>query len=464
MGIRSSFAVMVGKATAKLLHIMGKGATSLPGVVTLKLCPNVLATLARDIKVICVTGTNGKTTTCHAIADIISANGYTCLTNSAGANMLNGVVSCFMNASSLTGKVKKDYAVLECDEASLRHITKSMGSLDVTVVVTNVFRDQLDRYGEVLTTLDLIKQGLAHIPNARLVLNADCSLTSSLAESTKHGDVLFFGVNGGFESTSSSDISDAVYCIRCKTKYKYHSHTFGHLGDFYCENCGYHRQKPSVAVDEVTSFNADSADVLMSIDDKQYEAKITLPGAYNIYNGLAAAAIGRVIGLDDKKIIASMSSLTTPFGRMEHVPLGEKGVEMILVKNPAGFNEVISFLTKHCTGEDDILFGLNDNSADGTDVSWIWDVEFEKLSERLREVTTDSQTFFFTGKRGEDLQVRLKYAGFDTGKFKLEKDYRALIQRLMGTGRHTYMVLSYTVMLGLRDKLAEVAPLKKYAR
>ncbi|WP_028510544.1 MurT ligase domain-containing protein [Ruminococcus sp. NK3A76] len=464
MGIRSAFAVMCGKFTAKMLHIMGRGGTSLPGVVTLKLCPNVLGALAKDIKVICVTGTNGKTTTCHAITDILTANGYTCLSNEAGANMLNGVVSCFMNAASLTGKVKRDYAVLECDEASLRHITRSFGKLDVTVVVTNVFRDQLDRYGEVLTTLDLIKQGLANVPQTSLVLNADCSLTSSLAETTEHKDVTFFGVNTSFDNTSSTDISDAVYCIKCKTKYKYRSHTFGHLGDFYCENCGYHREKPFVAIEQVKEFKAASAEVVMSIDGSSYDAKITLPGAYNLYNGLAAAAIGKTIGLDDKTVISSMSKLTTPFGRMEHIPLTDKGVEMILVKNPAGFNEVISFLTAHCTGEDDILFGLNDNSADGTDVSWIWDVEFEKLSERIKEISTEKQTYYFTGKRGEDLEVRLKYAGFDTSKFQLDKDYRTLIQTLKGTGRHTYMVLSYTVMLAFRDKLGEVVELKKYAR
>lgn len=464
MGIRSSFAVMAGKLTAKMLHIMGRGATSLPGVVMLKICPNVLGAMAKDIKVICVTGTNGKTTTCHAITDMLTANGYTCLSNEAGANMLNGVVGCFMNAASLTGKVKRDYAVLECDEASLKNITKSFGGLDVTVVVTNIFRDQLDRYGEVLTTLELIKKGLEFVPQAKLVLNADCSLTSSLSESVGHKSEVFFGVNCGFENTSSSDISDAVYCIKCKTKYKYKSHTFGHLGDFYCENCGYHRRKPEVGADEIKAFKPASAEIVLSLGGKKYDAEITLPGAYNLYNGLAAAAVGKVIGLDDEKVITSMKKLTTPFGRMEHIALGQKGVELILVKNPAGFNEVISFLTAHCTGEDDILFGLNDDSADGTDVSWIWDVEFEKLCGRINEISTEKQTFFFTGKRGEDLEVRLKYAGFDTKKFSLEKDYRTLISKLQGTGRHTYMVLSYTVMLAFRDKLGEVVELKKYAR
>lgn len=464
MGIRSAFAVMAGKFTAKILHILGKGATSLPGVVTLKICPDVLGALAKDIKVICVTGTNGKTTTCHAITDIISANGYTFLTNGAGANMLNGVVGCFMDAATVTGKVKRDYAVLECDEASLKNITKSFKGLDVTVVVTNIFRDQLDRYGEVLTTLDLIQKGLAFVPDATLCLNADCSLTSSLAESVGHKKHYFFGINCGFENSSSTDISDAVYCIKCKTKYKYHSSTFGHLGDFYCENCGYHRQKPYIAIEQVKAFKPASAEVTMSIDGKSYDTEITLPGAYNLYNGLAAAIVGKTIGLDDETVISSMKKLTTPFGRMEHIPLGEKGVELILVKNPAGFNEVISFLTAHCTGEDDILFGLNDNSADGTDVSWIWDVEFEKLGTRICEITNDEQRFFFTGKRGEDLQVRLKYAGFDTEKFTLDKDYRTLIQTIKSTGRHTYMVLSYTVMLAFRDKLGEVVELKKYAR
>jgi UDP-N-acetylmuramyl tripeptide synthase len=182
MSARSTFAVWAGKFTTKILKLTGSGGTSLPGKVVLKICPDILRYLAKDMKIICVTGTNGKTTTCHVIRDMIEAGGNTVFCNDAGANMLGGVVSAFVAAAGMNGKVKSDYALLECDEAALKSIVEHFSELDVTAVVTNVFRDQLDRYGEVLTTVNKIRAGLSQLPNVKLVLNVDCSLTSSLQD------------------------------------------------------------------------------------------------------------------------------------------------------------------------------------------------------------------------------------------------------------------------------------------
>ena len=456
MSARATIAVWAGKFTTKLLRLAGSGGTSLPGKVVLKICPDILGHLAKDVKIICVTGTNGKTTTCHIIRDMIEAEGKTVFCNDAGANLLGGVVSAFVGAATPGGKINTDYALLECDEAALKSIVEHFGNLDVTAVVTNVFRDQLDRYGEVLTTVNKIRAGLSQLPNVKLVLNADCSLTSSLSD-LPHSEIHYFGVNGPLYEGTSSDISDAVYCIHCKTKYQYHYHTFGHLGGFYCEKCGYHRQEPEVALTKVIEWKDASSVIAMDVFGEKVEAEVMLPGGYNLYNALAATEVAHLLGLPNEQIVKVLGGLTTHFGRMEQVTLGNAPLHLVLVKNPAGFNEVLQFLIQqHPTGN--IVFGLNDNYADGKDISWIYDVEFE----RLTEAASGAKHFYFTGKRAYDMQLRLKYADFDTTKFSVEKDYKTLITQLQQSGQETFLVLSYTCMLEFRDKLAEFVPLKKY--
>lgn len=456
MSARATIAVWAGKFTTKLLRLAGSGGTSLPGKVVLKICPDILGHLAKDVKIICVTGTNGKTTTCHIIRDMIEAEGKTVFCNDAGANLLGGVVSAFVGAATLGGRIKTDYALLECDEAALKSIVEHFGQLDVTAVVTNVFRDQLDRYGEVLTTVNKIRAGLSQLPNVKLVLNADCSLTSSLSD-LPHSEIHYFGVNGPLYEGTSSDISDAVYCIHCKTKYQYHYHTFGHLGGFYCEKCGYHRQEPEVALTKVIEWKDASSVIEMDVFGQKMEAEVMLPGGYNLYNALAATEVAHLLGLPNEQIAKVLGGLTTHFGRMEQVMLSNAPLHLVLVKNPAGFNEVLQFLIQQKpTGN--IVFGLNDNYADGKDISWIYDVEFE----RLTEAASGAKHFYFTGKRAYDMQLRLKYADFDTSKFSVEKDYKTLITQLQQSGQETFLVLSYTCMLEFRDKLAEFVPLKKY--
>lgn len=456
MSIRTKFAVWAGKITTKVLRITGSGGTSLPGKIVLKLCPDILGRLAKNVKIICVTGTNGKTTTCHVIRDLIEANGNTVFCNDAGANLLSGIVSVFVKGVTWSGKMKTDYALLECDEASLKSIVEHFGELDVTVVVTNVFRDQSDRYAEVTNTIEKIRNALVQLPNVKLVLNADCSITSSLND-LKCQELHYFGINAPLYEETSEEKSEAAYCIRCQEKYQYQYHTFGHLGGFYCESCGYQREMPDVALSKVIEWKDASTVVEMDVFGEHLTAEVMLPGGYNLYNVLAATTVAHMIGVSNETIQMVLASLTTHFGRMEEIPFGESTVELMLVKNPAGFNEIIQFMIQQQpTGN--IVFGLNDNYADGTDISWIYDVDFERFTKEAEKV----KHFYFTGKRARDLQVRLKYAEFNTEKFSVEKDYKTLLTQIQQSKEKTYLIVSYTCMLEIRDKLGEFVPLKKF--
>ena len=456
MSIKSKTAVWAGKLTTKILKLTGKGATAFPGKVARRICPDILKYLAGDMKIICVTGTNGKTTTCHVIRDMIEAKGNTVFCNDAGANLLNGVVSAFVNASSWGGKIDKDYAVIECDEAALKSIVQHFGDKDVTAVVTNLFRDQLDRYGDVRNTLSKIRAGLEQLPNVKLVLNADCSLTSSLRD-VPHSAIYYFGMNAPIYEDTEFNVADAPNCIHCEDEYQYDYHTFGHLGGFYCEKCGYKREPAQVGLTKVLEWKSASSVVEMDIFGETVEAEVCLPGAYNLYNALAAITVAKLIELPQEKIISVLGKVTTHFGRMEQIQLGDANLTLALVKNPTGYNEVIQYLIRQDLSGN-LVFGMNDNYADGTDLSWVCEVDFEKFAAHAGEV----KHCYFTGKCVDEMQSRLESAGFDKEKFVVEKDYKTLIHQLQQDGEPTYLILSYTCMLELRDKLAEFVPLKKY--
>lgn len=335
MKIRTFFAVLLCKLARGLLRLLRRGGTAFPGRVALKVYPQVLGVLSRGVRVILVTGTNGKTTSSRMIEQAFADAGLNYFANRSGANLISGITAEFAMHSTLTGRPKCQFAVIECDEAASKTVLKYLKP--EAIVATNVFRDQLDRYGEITHTLNNIIEGIHHTPESVLCINADCSLIASIPEHVPN-PVVRFGVNVPLGGDDLTEISDAPHCIHCKTEYVYDYRTYGHLGAFRCPKCGYHREAPQVAVTAVQNLGVDTSDVTMSIGGREYAVHINLPAAYNIYNAVGSAAALSAFGFTPEAIVHALGAFGCGFGRMEKFDLRGTPGRMMLVKNPAGCN------------------------------------------------------------------------------------------------------------------------------
>ena len=373
------------------------------------------------------------------IYNMIQKSGKDVITNNTGANMLPGIVSCLVENFRYKKQNYERYAVIEIDEANLKLVTEHLDPYIITV--TNLFRDQLDRFGEVYTTLNKILEGIKKTSDSTLVLNGDESLLGDLE---LNNPCVYFGFNTALDNNKIIDInSDAKYCKKCKSPYKYHYISYNHLGNFYCSNCGYKRPNLNYSVDKIVEQSSEGS--LIQIDNNEYY--INQPGTYNIYNGLCAYSIAKLLNINNSVIFNSLKSQRSSFGRQESVIINNKIVKIILVKNPAGFDEAINtiMLDKRKLS---LAFILNDNYADGRDVSWIWDVAFEKLT------CLNITSVMIAGIRVSDMAVRLKIAGLNIEDFLLCQNHEELLTTIMNSENDTiYILATYTAMISFRKHL-----------
>lgn len=373
------------------------------------------------------------------ITNVLMEKGFNVITNSTGANMLPGIVSCFISNYKFNNKAQEKYAVIEVDEANVKFITEYITPEVITI--TNLFRDQLDRYGEVYTTLNKIMEGIVKVPESTLVLNGDESLLGNL---DIRNPIVYYGFTMSNITNKEIDINaDAKFCKVCKSPYKYNFITYNHLGDFYCDNCGYSRPLLTYRVESIISASSESSS--FKINNTVFN--INQGGVYNIYNALCAYAVCKELNIEDEYILSSFSNQSSSFGRQEIINIGSKKVKIILVKNPAGYNQAIDTVMLNDSSAS-AAFLLNDNYADGTDISWIWDVNFEKLTSlNLKEI-------FIGGDRLYDMAVRLKIAGLDKDTLQLKDSYEQLTEGLSkSTADITYIFATYTAMINYRKYL-----------
>ena len=446
MSIRVITAIALCKILRALSRLLHRGGTAMPGRYALKICPQLLSVVSRGVQTVAVTGTNGKTTSARMIEEAFEKQGKSWFSNRSGANLISGITTEFVLNSTLLGKPKKDYAVIECNEGAAKAVFPQMRPR--VVMVTNLFSDQLDRYGDVTNTLDNIREALKGSPDTVMVLNADCSLTASLAQDLPNRAV-FYGINkGAAVSREMSELADAKHCIRCGAKYDYDYINYGHLGGYSCPGCGYSRVAPQYAVTDIIAMHADSSSIVMDISGQKQLAEVNLPAMYNIYNAAGTVAAVSEMGLGYKAGIEAIGSFKCGFGRMENFALGEKGAKMMLVKNPAGCNQVIEFL-ENIEERFNLVIALNDRTGDGKDISWVWDADFEKLCNmggRLSKVVA-------CGDRAWDMALRLKYAGIAPEYIEVQTDYDALVQWLEGQDKPAFLMPTYSAMMDMRGAI-----------
>ena len=427
-------ACVVCKATHCFLRFFGKGATAMPGKAALKIFPDLLRCLAENVNVIAVTGTNGKTTSVRMVETALENAGLRVFSNKSGANLIEGITAEFVMNADVLGRPKCDWAVIECDEAAAQRV---FGEIKPRVVLlTNLFKDQSDRYGDVKKPMEMIGEGLRKSPETVLAVNADCQLTSAVAEKLNNKTV-YFGMEGN--KGRKPDASEENRCASCGGKILFRTVTYSNLGSWYCPSCGRKRQRPKVLVRDVADGR-----MLVDVRGEQRICGVALPAVYNVYNAAGMIAAVTAAGIDAEAALTAAESFEGGFGRMEEFPLGKNGAEMILVKNTAAVNQTLDYI-KALEGEKTVVFVQNANAGDGRDLSWLEDADFEKLR-RMRNIGR----IMVAGDCGKEMQTRLSGAGVESELFN---GYDKLIAELSREKNRIFLLPSYTAMLELRQRL-----------
>jgi UDP-N-acetylmuramyl tripeptide synthase len=442
--------VAAARAAGAVSRRAGRGGTSLPGKLLMRLEPHAIGRLAARLPhgSAVISATNGKTTTAAMVAAILERGGTRLVHNRAGANMAGGVASALLQASRRGDRLAGDTGLFEVDEFWLGQVVDELQPR--ALLLANLFRDQLDRYGELDTIADRWLEVCAHT-GADLVLNADDPTVADLGRA-RGGDgpakgIVFFGVeDDAIALQEMQHAADAKHCRRCGAPYRYEAIYLGHLGRYVCDNCGAHRPEPAVAAADVALEGVRGARFTLRTPAGERHIALPLPGLYNVYNALGAAALALALGASLDDVAAGLRAVSPAFGRAETVRLAGRDMSILLVKNPAGANEVLRTLALE-PGEHDLLAILNDNIADGRDVSWVWDADFEVLAGRVRHVTC-------SGTRAAEMALRLKYAGVDPARIAVASGLDDGLDRALADGDGPLFALpTYTAMLALRDLL-----------
>ncbi|MDQ6818501.1 MAG: MurT ligase domain-containing protein [Actinomycetota bacterium] len=448
--------IVAARAVGGLARRAGRGGgTSLPGRMLVALEPHVIGELSARLPQgsVVISATNGKTTTAAMAASILNRSGIALVHNRAGANMPGGVASTLLSAARRGGEIAGDLGLFEVDEFWLERLVPELEPR--AVLLCNLFRDQLDRYGELETIADRWAAVVRALPaSTRLILNADDPLIADLGR--HRPDVTFFGVEDpAIAVPEMQHASDSKHCRRCGAAYVYDTIYMGHLGRYHCPRCGVRRPDPSVAAGRVVLHGTRSADFSLRTPSGSMEVSLPLPGLYNVYNALGAAALCLTLEASSEAVVGGLRSVAAAFGRAEAITIGSVEVATLLIKNPAGANEIIRTLGLE-DGELALLAILNDRTADGRDISWIWDADFELLADQVRSAVC-------AGTRAAELALRLKYAGVPAERLQISHDLEAALDLALAqaTAGRLYVLPTYTALLELRSVLAHrghVAP------
>jgi lipid II isoglutaminyl synthase (glutamine-hydrolysing) len=446
--VRARVPLPAGIAAARvaggLSRLLGRGGgTTVPGKVLTLLSPDAVERLAARLPAgaALISATNGKTTTAAMVAEILGDR-VRLAHNRAGANLLSGV------ASTLLSSRDAELGIFEVDEAALPEVARRVRPR--ALCLGNLFRDQLDRYGELELVAERWRRAVDDLdPETVLVVNGDDPQVGDLARERARSVV--FGLDDPRRAASAlPHAADSKWCLRCGTPYEYEAAYVGHLGAYRCPACGHARPPLDLSARTIELQGLESVSFELADAKAPLPIRLNLPGLYNVYNALAAAGLALALGASREEVRDGLQRFTPAFGRFERLQMDDRTVLMLLVKNPTGANEVVRTLVSGGAPRLAVV-ALNDGIADGRDVSWIWDVDFEPLLERLERVVV-------TGERAAELALRFKYAGFDEGAIEVVPELDNALDRgleLTPPGSELIVVPTYTAMLALRKIVSE---------
>lgn len=443
MRLRSRLAIRLAKLTSILIKKMNRGSgVTLPGYVARIVDPDILNTMAQQVreKTIVTMGTNGKTTTNSILYHALEAEGKKVIINRTGANMMNGIISAFVLATDKHGQLDADYACIEVDEIA------SVGVLPRLkpdcALLTNISRDQLDRFGEVDITFNKLKTAVTSVPDTTLIINCDDILSYSLAKDCGNPYVTYGISEQIFDDISRSEIRESIFCRSCGTKLEYEFFHYGQLGIYHCPNCGFERPEP-----DFTATNILLNEELYSFDMGGMHIQSTARSPYNIYNTLSAYAALCALQAPQEQFQKMIESFDYGNNREDIFTINGARVQLHLSKNPIGFQQKVSLVLKDPKPKD-IIIQINDTYQDGEDVSWLWDVDFQYLAD------ANVSTILTNGTRRHDMGLRLKYEDIPCDS---TTDLRKSIEELTMNGtKNLYIIVNYSGLYRTNHLLHEL--------
>jgi len=429
--------IIIGKIIVGVLRLLGRNAGNLPGIVLWHLTRGKCCKMFKvDCPIIAVTGTNGKTSVTNCIAQLFEQSGKKIIINKEGNNLDTGICSLLLRHCDMSGKVNADYLILETDESHVP-VVYSQQKLE-TLVVLNFFRDQLDRNGEMETLIQKIN-GFCKTFTGNLILNGDDPNTARLGRANPDNkNVRYFHAEPyAFATKEIFEASEGRFCPFCGEALEYDYYQYSHIGKFRCNNCGFGNNEPYM-----TAKDIDLEKPVFTADGHEYSPKLN--SIYNVYNMTAVASAAKLYNISSDVTENVINNYTVNNGRMESFMLGDRHATLNLAKNPVGANMTLRVMNE-MQGEKELLFVLNDNVADGLDVSWIWDINFS-IFERVTRVVT-------SGTRAYDIAVRIKCSGYDASKIVVKPDLDEAVEELARTEGRKFVIANYTAVQPTRSAL-----------
>ncbi len=445
MSIKSSAAILACKATYRFMRALGRTARAMPGKVALVVDRNIIKELSQGHKTIVITGTNGKTTTTHIVQQAVINTYGTAAYDPSSTNLEQGIATTLCLDSSIGGKRKSDWAVIESDEGASKTILPAMDPQ--VMVVTNLYRDQVDRYSSWTTARDYIIKAAQSSPNTTLVLNADCQVTASIADVASN-KIVWFGVECPVYEDGIADYDASVECIDCGAQLEFTHRTFAHLGNYTCPSCGRTHHAPDIACTKIENPREKSCTLTLRINGEEYVVEANVRAGYDVYNAVAAVAGLLTTGMAKEDVFAALAHFTHAAHRFEIFDLDGTPTRLLLMKNTAGCNQLINMVVSEGDLPKHLVCLLGAEIMDGITTDWIQDVRWEKLC------TADTQVIV-GGPKYEDMRDRLLRAGVPESNIRVQTDYARLVEDIAAIGEPVNVIANCSTIEALRLELVK---------